>query len=112
MSREFNFCPLPFALCLSQYFIPNTIFCLSCQCDIREISYITTMAPISKGKFNNRQWLLILILFAMMSVISFYIFQHAFTYRYVQVDVLVAATSLTLFFFFILLVPMQGFKAV
>ena len=70
------------------------------------------MAPISKGKFNNRQWLLILILFAMMSVISFYIFQHAFAYRYVQVDVLVAATSLTLFFFFILLVTMQGFKAV
>jgi len=70
------------------------------------------MAPISKGKFNNRQWLLILILFAMMSVISFYIFQHAFAYRYVQVDVLVAATSLTLFFFFILMVTMQGFKAV
>jgi hypothetical protein len=70
------------------------------------------MAPISKGKFNNRQWLLILILFSMMSVISFYIFQHAFAYRYVQVDVLVAATSLTLFFFFILLVTMQGFKAV
>jgi hypothetical protein len=70
------------------------------------------MAPISKGKFNNRQWLLILILFAMMSVISFYIFQHAFSYRYVQVDVLVAATSLSLFFFFILLVTMQGFKAV
>ena len=70
------------------------------------------MAPISKGKFNNRQWLLILILFAMMSVISFYIFQHAFAYRYVQVDVLMAATSLSLFFFFILLVTMQGFKAV
>lgn len=70
------------------------------------------MAVISKGKFNNRQWLLILILFAMMSVISFYIFQHAFAYRYVQVDVLVAATSLSLFFFFILLVTMQGFKAV
>jgi hypothetical protein len=70
------------------------------------------MAPISKGKFNNRQWLLILILFSMMSVISFYIFQHAFTYRYVQVDVLVAAASLTLFFFFILLVTMQGLKAV
>ena len=70
------------------------------------------MAPISKGKFNNRQWLLILILFGMMSVISFYIFQHAFAYRYVQVDVLMAATSLTLFFLFILLVTMQGFKAV
>lgn len=70
------------------------------------------MAPISKGKFNNRQWVLILILCAMMSVISFYIFQHAFAYRYVQVDVLVAATSLTLFFLFILLVTMQGFKAV
>ena len=70
------------------------------------------MAPISKGKFNNRQWVLILILCAMMSVISFYIFQHAFAYRYVQVDVLVAATSLTLFFVFILLVTMQGFKAV
>lgn len=70
------------------------------------------MAPISKGKFNNRQWLLILILFCMMSVISFYLFQHAFLYRYVQVDVLVAASSLTFFFFFILLVTMQGFKAV
>jgi hypothetical protein len=78
----------------------------------RGIKYFTTMAPISKGKFNNRQWLLILILFAMMSVISFYIFQHAFAYRHVQVEVLVAATSLTLFFFFILLVTMQGFKAV
>ncbi len=31
---------------------------------------------------------------------------------HVQVDVLVAATSLTLFFGFILLVTMQGFKAV
>ncbi|OQP51996.1 hypothetical protein A4H97_25605 [Niastella yeongjuensis] len=70
------------------------------------------MVPISKGKFNNRQWLLILILFAMMSVISFYIFQHAFAYQYVQVDVLVSATSLTIFFFFILLITMQGFKAV
>ena len=70
------------------------------------------MAVISKGTFNNRQWLLILILFAMMSVISFYIFQHAFAFRYVQVDVLIAATSLTLFFFFILLVTMHGFKAV
>jgi hypothetical protein len=70
------------------------------------------MVAISKGKFNNRQWLLILILFAMMSVISFYIFQHAFAYRYVQIDVLIAATSLTMFFFFILLVTMQGFKAV
>ncbi|OQP62411.1 hypothetical protein A3860_29070 [Niastella vici] len=70
------------------------------------------MAPISKGKFNSRQWVLILILCAMMSVISFYIFQHAFAFRYVQVDVLVAATSLTLFFVFILLVTMQGFKAV
>lgn len=70
------------------------------------------MAPISKGTFNNRQWLLILILFAMMSVISFFIFRHAFAFRHVQVDVLVAATSLTLFFFFILLVTMQGFKAV
>jgi hypothetical protein len=70
------------------------------------------MAAISKGKFNNRQWLLILILCAMMSVISYYIFQHAFAYRYVQIDVLIAATSLTLFFFFILSVTMQGFKAV
>jgi hypothetical protein len=70
------------------------------------------MAAISKGTFNNRQWLLILILFAMMSVISFYIFQHAFAYRYVQIDVLIAATSLSMFFFFILLVTMQGFKAV
>jgi hypothetical protein len=70
------------------------------------------MAVISKGKFNNRQWLLILILFAMMSVISYYIFQHAFAYRYVQIDVLIAATSLTMFFFFILLVTIQGFKAV
>ena len=70
------------------------------------------MAVISKGTFNNRQWLLILILFAMMSVISFYIFQHAFAFRYVQVDVFIAATSLTLFFFFILLVTMHGFKAV
>jgi hypothetical protein len=70
------------------------------------------MAPISKGTFNNRQWLLILILFAMMSVISFFIFRHAFAFRHVQIDVLVAATSLSLFFFFILLVTMQGFKAV
>jgi hypothetical protein len=70
------------------------------------------MAPISKGTFNNRQWLLILILFGMMSVISFFIFRHAFAFRHVQIDVLVAATSLTLFFFFILLVTMQGLKAV
>ena len=70
------------------------------------------MAVISKGKFNNRQWLLILILCAMMSVISYYIFQHAFAYRYVQIDVLIAATSLTLFFCFILSVTMQGFKAI
>ncbi|THU40580.1 hypothetical protein FAM09_00245 [Niastella caeni] len=70
------------------------------------------MAAISKGKFNNRQWLLILILLGMMSVISFSIFRHAFAFRYVQIDVLVAATSLTLFFFFILMVTIQGFKAV
>jgi hypothetical protein len=76
------------------------------------IKYFTTMAPISKGTFNNRQWLLILILFGMMSVISFFIFRHAFAFRHVQIDVLVAATSLTLFFFFILLVTMQGLKAV
>lgn len=93
-------------------FIPHCNFFPSFVLKKPWIYYFTTMAPISKGKFNNRQWLLILILFSMMSVISFYIFQHAFAYRRVQVEVLVAATSLTLFFGFILLVTMQGFKSV
>jgi len=67
---------------------------------------------VSKGKFNSQQGLLVLILFAMMSVLSFYLFQHAFYFRYVQIDLLIGAISLSLFFLLILLISIQEFKAV
>jgi hypothetical protein len=70
------------------------------------------MMIVSKGKFNNQQGLLVLILFAMMAVLSFYLFQHAFYFRYVQVDLLIGAISLSLFFLLILLISIQEFKAV
>lgn len=70
------------------------------------------MTAVSKGKFNNRHGLLIFILFGMMSVVSFYLFKQAFSFRYLQVDVLIAAISLTGFFLFILLIAIQESKAV
>jgi hypothetical protein len=70
------------------------------------------MTPISKGKFNNRHGVLIFILFIMMAVVSFYLFQHAFSFRNIQLDVLIAAISLSAFFLFILVVAVQDLKAV
>jgi len=70
------------------------------------------MTAVSKGKFNNRQALLVLILFAMMTVVSYYLFLHAWVNRHVQLDILIAATSLSLFFLFILLIALQELKVV
>lgn len=70
------------------------------------------MMAVSKGKFNNRQALLVFIMFAMMTVVSYYLFLYAFSNRQMQIDVLIAAVSLSLFFLFILLIAIQEFKAV
>jgi hypothetical protein len=70
------------------------------------------MTAVSKGKFNNRQALLVLILFAMMTVVSYYLFLHAWVNRHVQLDILIAATSLSLFFLFIIIIAIQELKVV
>lgn len=67
---------------------------------------------VSKGTFNNRHGLLVLILFAMMAVLSFYLFQHAFSFRYVQIDLLIGAVGLSFLFLLIILTSMQDFKAI
>jgi hypothetical protein len=70
------------------------------------------MTVLSKGKFNNQQGVLILILLTMMTVIACYLFRQAFLFHVVQLDVLLAAVSLSLLFLFILAATAQGFKAV
>lgn len=48
----------------------------------------------------------------MMTVVSYYLFLHARVNRHIQLDILIAATSLSLFFLFILLIAIQELKAV
>ena len=67
---------------------------------------------LSKGKFDSRQGLLIVILIGMMTVASFYLFRHAFAFRYVQLDLLLAAIIFSFFFLLILLIGLHEFQAV
>lgn len=48
----------------------------------------------------------------MMTVVSYYLFLHAWVNRHIQLDILIAATSLSLFFLFILLIAIQELKVV
>jgi hypothetical protein len=69
-------------------------------------------AMISKGRFNTGQGLLAIFLSAVLLLVSMYLFQNAFSFKYLQIDRLIIAIIFSLLFLYFLFKGFLQFKAV
>lgn len=71
-----------------------------------------TEAMISKGRFNTGQGLLAMVLCVVLFLVSKYLFENAFSFRYLQIDRLIIAIVFSLLFLYFLFKGFQDIKAV